>query len=182
LAAARELAMSGHGSVTISDVSAAAGVSRTTVYKWWHTAAEVMLESLLKRERQSIDEPPGLGTRATLARHLDDLAVLFADGSTGAMLRSLIGDAAHDERTRAAFVEAWLRPRRAAALRVLQSGQLAGEVRQGVDLEVAVDALFAPLYHRLTFGHAPLWGGLGAGILDIVWPGLAAAEAGAADA
>lgn len=174
LSAARQLAEARSGALTVGDVAAAAQVSRTTVYKWWHSAAEVMLESLLDQERGSIDLPDGLSAREILRRHLNDLAAIFNEPCTSAMLLSLIGDAAHDQPTRDAFVSAWLAPRRAAALRVLQSAQASGEVRQEVDLEIAVDALFAPLYHRLTYGHAPLWDDLGDRVLDTVWPGLAA--------
>ncbi len=48
------------------------------------------------------------------------------------------------------------------------------------ELEVAIDALYAPLWLRLIVGHQPLTPKVADGIVDVVWPGLAAAPTGGA--
>ena len=39
---------------------------------------------------------------------------------------------------------------------ILRSGIERGEIRPDIDYEAVMDELFAPVYHRLFFGHAQL--------------------------
>jgi hypothetical protein len=39
---------------------------------------------------------------------------------------------------------------------VLERGVARGELRAGLDIEVAMDALYGPIYYRLLVGHQPL--------------------------
>ena len=50
---------------------------------------------------------------------------------------------------------------------VLRRGIAVDEVRAGIDVEAAVDVLFAPLYHRLVFAHAPVDDALVEAVLDL---------------
>jgi hypothetical protein len=46
--------------------------------------------------------------------------------------------------------------RRAEGRALLERARVAGEVRADLDLEVALDLLYGPLFFRLLMGHAPL--------------------------
>jgi hypothetical protein len=54
------------------------------------------------------------------------------------------------------FFDKYLAPRRNAAKEVFRRAAAQGEIRQGLDLELVVDALYAPLFHRMTIMHAPI--------------------------
>ena len=43
-----------------------------------------------------------------------------------------------------------------AAARLIDQGIATGELRPGLDIEVVLDLLFAPVYYRLLFGHETL--------------------------
>jgi hypothetical protein len=58
----------------------------------------------------------------------------------------------------------------------LQRGIDRGDVRADIDLDAAVDALYAPIWLRLIIGHAPLDRRTAGTIVDVVWPGLAAPD------
>jgi hypothetical protein len=61
-------------------------------------------------------------------------------------------DPAFAELYRARF----LAPRRDAARAVFAAALERGELPASTDLELALDLLYGPIYHRLLHGHAPL--------------------------
>jgi hypothetical protein len=84
------------------------------------------------------------------------LIVLFRDTASGPLMRALVGQAESDPEIARAIRERWLAPRRAVTAEILRTGIARGEIRPDIDIGVAADQLFAPVYHRLFFGHEPL--------------------------
>jgi Tetracyclin repressor-like, C-terminal domain len=76
------------------------------------------------------------------------------NGKTGKIVREMIGSGQFNPETMRLFDEGYLKPRRAAAKQVLQRGIAQGEFRHDIDLDAVVDALYAPIFHRLLVGHA----------------------------
>ena len=83
-------------------------------------------------------------------------AQLFAGTPAGPLMRSLIADAQAQDEIATAIREQWLRPRRAVAAELIRRGIAEGEFRAGLDIEVTLDLLFAPVYYRLLLGHEPM--------------------------
>jgi len=52
--------------------------------------------------------------------------------------------------------ERFLLIRRAAARDLIERGKRSGEIAKGVDVELAIDLIYGPLYHRLLARHQPL--------------------------
>jgi AcrR family transcriptional regulator len=176
LDAATGLALEGAASAGVDAIAARAGVSRTTVYKWWPSAAAVLLEGLLDHARGTIELPPAAPIRDVLSAHLEALVDLVRDTPAGALLRGLTAASVADSAVAHALIDDWLAPRRAAVTELLVEGARLGEVRAGLDYEVATDLLFAPIYYRLIYRHQPLTPELPAEILAVCWPGIAASE------
>ena len=174
LDAAAELALQGAAGAGIDAIAARAGVSRTTVYKWWPSAAAVLLEGLLERTHDTIESPASATTREALGDYLARLIALVRDTPAGALLRGLTAAAASDDRVGRALVDDWLAPRRAAVVALLTEGVRRGEVRDDLHYNSVIDVLFAPIYYRLMYEHEPLTDGLSAEIMALCWPGLAA--------
>jgi AcrR family transcriptional regulator len=172
LDAAAELALDGGAGATVDAIAARAGVSRTTVYKWWPSAAAVLLEGLLERTRGTIEAPPSATTREALEAFLSSLVVLVRDTPAGVLLRGLIAASVTDPTVGQALVDDWIAPRRAAIISVIMEGERRGEVRRGLDHDAVIDALFAPIYYRLLLGHEPLTDSLPTDILAVCWPGI----------
>jgi hypothetical protein len=57
---------------------------------------------------------------------------------------------------RKAFTEGFLYPRRECAYAVFERGVAGGEFRADVDRDVAIDALYSPIYYRLLASGAPI--------------------------
>ena len=176
LDAAAELALAGAAGAGVDAIAARAGVSRTTVYKWWPSAAAVLLEGLLDRTHDTIESPASATTSEALHAYLARLIALVRDTPAGALLKGLVAASVADSAVGRALVDDWLAPRRAAVVNLLVEGVRRGEVRPGLDYDVVADVLFAPIYYRLMFQHQPLTDGLPAEVMAVCWPGIAASE------
>ncbi|HEX4401781.1 MAG TPA: TetR/AcrR family transcriptional regulator [Galbitalea sp.] len=174
LGAAADLALEGAAGVGIDAIAARAGVSRTTVYKWWPSAAAVLLEGLLERTHDTLESPTSATTRDSLGEYLARLVTLVRDTPVGALLRGLTAASVSDSGVGLALVDDWLAPRRMAVVDLLVEGVRRGEVRKGLDYDSVIDTLFAPIYYRLMYRHQPLTDQLSAEIMAVCWPGIAA--------
>jgi AcrR family transcriptional regulator len=173
LDAAAELALEGATQVSVDAIAARAGVSRTTIYKWWPSAPAVMLEGLLERTHETIDARASASTEETLHHYLASLVALLRESPVGSLLRGLIAASVNDSDVGRALVDDWLEPRRIAVKDLLDEGVRRGEVRADLDYEIVSDTLFGPIYYRLMLEHRPLDDGLPDDILRACWPGIA---------
>ncbi|MCR6689460.1 TetR/AcrR family transcriptional regulator [Cellulomonas sp.] len=173
LDAAAELALSSGSLPTVDAIATRAGVSRTTLYKWWPSPAAVLVEGLLDRFHASIEFDDDLPVRTALEAQVDALVHLLRDTPAGRLLRQLMAASITDAATATALLDEWLEPRRHAAVHHVERGIASGELRAGTDAALVVDALFAPAYHRLVWGHAPLDDDLAARVCALVWPAIA---------
>ena len=172
LDATAELALGSQTLPTMDAIATRAGVSRTTLYKWWPSPAAVLLEGLLDRFHASIEFDDGLSVRSALTAQVDALVGLLRDTPAGRLLRQLMSASITDAATATALLDQWMEPRRHAAIQHLERGMVSGEIRLGTDTALVVDALFAPAYHRLVWGHAPLDDDLAERVCALVWPAI----------
>lgn len=175
LAAAGELMLAGGlNAATIEAIAERAGVSKATIYKWWPSRGAVALDGFLAQAKDTITVPEGLSTREALRYQVGALVTLFRDTPSGPLMRALVSQAECDPEIAKALRERWLAPRRAVALDIIRNGIATGELRSDLQVDVVSDLLFAPLYHRLIFGHADLSDDLADRIVDHAMAGLLA--------
>lgn len=86
----------GYGAVTLKGIAERAGVSRQTVYRWWSTKAEILLEASAIDARQELAVPEKDDPVQTLAAYLDALIAFLTDSAAGTAYRALLGEAQHD--------------------------------------------------------------------------------------
>lgn len=87
----------GYGAMTLKGIAERAGVSRQTVYRWWSTKAEILLEASAIDARQELDVPAHGDPAADLGAYLDALIVFLTVSTAGAAYRALLGEAQHDK-------------------------------------------------------------------------------------
>lgn len=103
--------------------------------------------------------------------------MLVADvygGGVGRTISAIVAQSRGDRDTLRALLEGYVLPRRDEAKRVLARGVERGELRPDLDLDVATDALYGPVWYRVLVPHAPLsreWAGR---LADHVLRGMAA--------
>lgn len=155
LAAALELACrAGYHAVTIKGIADRAGVGRQTIYRWWATRAEIMLEAVTESVAATADRPPTGDALADIRRLFAD--VLGQARPLGPVVAGLLAEAivtpGFSERVR----ERLLTRRRDALRGILEAGQASGQLPAGYPVNLAVDVISGLLWYRILSGPPEL--------------------------
>jgi AcrR family transcriptional regulator len=177
-AAAELLLAQGLEAVSMDAVAERAGVSKATIYRWWPTKETLALEALYREWDTSRPSQPDTGSlRRDLLALLRPWIRRVRARPYGRVVAGLITEAQTDpefaEEYRAHFVE----PRREPARQLFRRAIERGEISPGTKIEVALDLLYGPLYHRLLQGHAPLSDRFVQDVVDAALVGVAGAPA-----
>ena len=156
LRAARALlAEGGPGAVTMEAVAARARVGKPTVYRWWPNRHAVAMAALMDTGAAEGVEASGLTAITALRAQLRAVAKRFAT-STGRHVTSMLAASNPESELSKAFRNHFVLARRAEGKALLERAKTDREVRRDVDVEVALDLLYGPLFFRLLMGHAAL--------------------------
>ncbi len=154
-AAGRLIERDGYGRLTIEAIAQQASVSKQTIYRWWSSKAEVVLEAL--NEAAAIVAPtPDTGALATDVRTLLRSTIEGARGVNTPILAALMAEAQLDETFAQSFRSGFLARRRKVLLEVLQRARTRGEVGPSVDIDFLVEIVFGALWYRILARNAPL--------------------------
>lgn len=157
----------GYNAVTIEGVARHAGVGKQTIYRWWGSRAELILEAFANHAADVVPTPD----RGTLR---EDLEVFIAAGfkrlfkGYGEIMRGLMADAILDPEFNKILREAFILRRRAATKEILKRGIERGEIAKDTDMDLMIDMLFGPVWFRLLVQHAKLDATFARQIIDAV--------------
>jgi AcrR family transcriptional regulator len=152
-AALAELGERGYAGVTVEGIAARAGVGKQTIYRWWPSKAEVVLEAARVEASARIKVPDRGSLGADLRAFL---TATFRQRDQQPVVVGLMAQALLDAEFAEKFREQFLFRRRAALRAVFDRGRERGELPAGVDVELLIDVVFGVLWYRLLIGHAPL--------------------------
>jgi AcrR family transcriptional regulator len=142
-----------HG-LRMEAIAKRAGVSKETLYRWWRSKAEVLLEALAERGEETIPVPDRGSLHADLRAFLRSTAK-SADPLTQRLLRALASEAAADPNFADLARERFLNRRRAALGELLDRAVKRGELTES-EAAIALDLVFGSLWYRVIFGVGPL--------------------------
>jgi AcrR family transcriptional regulator len=173
LAAAAELALDrGLAAVSMDAVADRAGVSKATIYRWWPTKETLALDALY-HEWAGVPRPRDTGSlREDLLSLLRPWAKEAGRRPYARVIAALIATAQADPEFGRRYRERFVEPRREAARAIFRRAAGRGEIPAGTDIEVALDLLYGPVYHRLLHGHAPLTDRFVRDVIDTALRGL----------
>lgn len=140
---------------TIEGVAARAGVAKTTIYRWWPSKGALAIAGFLAETAPKISYANTGEALADLTHQLKRVATVYG-GTAGRVLSAIIADGQRDPHTITAFIEGYARQRREEAKVILRAGIRRGELRSDIDLDVALDALYGPIYYRMLVPVGPL--------------------------
>jgi AcrR family transcriptional regulator len=159
LVAAGELvAEVGYGHLTIEAIARRAGVGKQTIYRWWPSKGAVVLDAFMAAQQASGGATlPDTGDlevdlRATLRGSIEGLLDPRFDGP----YRALAADSQHDPALARDVLDRLLGPLLAATGDRLRAAQATGEVDADVDVDLAVELLYGPVFHRWLLRTRPL--------------------------
>jgi AcrR family transcriptional regulator len=178
LTAARELISErGPGRVGIDEIAGRAGVGKQTIYRWWRSKTAVVLDAITDAAETELAFPDTGPTRESVLHEMRQV-VRSLKGPMAPVLKEIIAAAQGDPAVAEELRTRLFAPRRHHAIETLRRGIDQGDVRADLDLDAAVDALYAPLWLRLIVGHQSLTRQTAETLVDIVWPGIAPDQPG----
>jgi AcrR family transcriptional regulator len=153
LSAAQELlAEQGWSAVTHVAVATRSGVGRTTLYRHWPDAAELIRDAIAQRISGTCTTPTG-DLRVDLVQELDALRKRLHDPVSENGLRAVIERAEADP-VFADLKETLYRAGSRVFRAVIEDAKLRAALPAGLDTDLAIDQLAGPLmYRRLVAGR-----------------------------
>lgn len=142
-------------SLSIEAIAKEAGVSKATIYRWWESKADVVLDAFLADYLPQAFVPADKPFRAAMAMHVRSVAKQYA-GLDGALVAQMIAEGQYNESDLVKFKQRFWNDRRAAVVALIERGQAEGAVRQEVDPRLVATLIYAPIYHRLLLKDGPL--------------------------
>ena len=175
LAAAIDLLLEqGLHAMSMDDVAQRAGVSKATIYRWWPSKELLALDALAT----AWATPTPDAQRNTGSLRGDLLAGLRAwmrqlkQKPYGRVIAGLVAEAQTDPDFAKLYREHFVQPRRANTRQLLLRAIDRGEIPADTNLDVTLDLIYGPIYHRLLHGHAPLTDRFAQQVIDTVITGI----------
>jgi AcrR family transcriptional regulator len=171
LAAAMELLLDkGLHAMSMDDLAGRAGVSKATIYRWWPSKELLALDALATEWAST--PPASQGHTGSLR---GDLLVRFRPWIRqlnrkpfARVVAGLVAEAQTNAEFAVLYREHFVQPRRDPTRELLVQAVDRGEIAADTDLEVTLDLLYGPIYHRLLHGHAPLTERFAEQVIDYV--------------
>ncbi|POX64260.1 TetR family transcriptional regulator [Streptomyces sp. Ru62] len=154
----------GYPRTTVEAIAARAGVGKQTIYRWWSSKADVLLEAFLdlaeqaaRAAGQEMDAIPDTGDlaadlKAVLRATVDELF----DPRFEAPARALAAEGVVNEQLGREVVAKLLEPQLQLYVARLRSAQDAGAVRADVDPRIALELFVSPLAQRWLQRSGPV--------------------------
>jgi AcrR family transcriptional regulator len=143
-----------YAKLSIEAIAARAGVGKQTIYRWWPSKGAVVFDAMLEADLgpMGLALPDTGDIAADLRPLLRGSVVALTDPGFESFLRAMYVEIQQDAELAAAYRERLLLPQRAAVADRLAAAVAAGDLRAGLDLELAVDLLFGPTQMRWSLG------------------------------
>jgi AcrR family transcriptional regulator len=146
----------GYAGVTIEGIAARAGVAKQTIYRWWPSKFEILMDTFLEDAAGALSIPDTGTTAGDLRQHLRQLAAFLSGGeAAGRVMLALIGQAQQDPEIARVFQQRFLEERRALDRTILERGLARGDIGADTDLDLVIDMIYGPVYHRVLLTGLP---------------------------
>ncbi|GAB3581055.1 TetR/AcrR family transcriptional regulator [Amycolatopsis endophytica] len=150
LQAATELVVErGYAAVSIEKIAQRAGTGKQTIYRWWPSKGDVLMEALARKAELHIPLPDEGSWTADLQCMLEDSFALARAPQIGELLRALMVEAQLDSAFGTRFRIEFLERRRAALATLVERARRRGDLPATVTAGFAADVVFGVLWYRL---------------------------------
>ncbi|GAQ65924.1 TetR/AcrR family transcriptional regulator [Streptomyces scabiei] len=178
----------GYQKTTIEGIAARAGVGKQTIYRWWSSKAEVLLEAFIDLSAQAAEaaaRPEVIGERAEY--EIPDTGDLAADlkavlrATVDELLdprfevpsRALAAEGVVNRQLGTEFVAKLLEPQLQLYVKRLRAAQEQGAVRADIDPRIALELFVSPLAQRWLQYTGPISYAYTDALVDYALYGLA---------
>ena len=159
--------------LSIERIAREAGVSKTTIFRWWSSKVAVVIDTFLDNHVARTPVREDVPAIDALREHMASLADVYA-GNEGRLVAQLIGECQQDETTMAEFKKHFWSPRALVVESLVERAISEGSMRKDLDAQVVTEMLYAPIYFRLLFQSGTLDAKATDTIMQTALEGLAA--------
>ncbi|WP_331771856.1 TetR/AcrR family transcriptional regulator (plasmid) [Embleya sp. NBC_00888] len=138
----------GFGALTVEAIARRAGVAKQTIYRWWPSKVEILLDTLIEDSEKLLPVPTETPTADGIRRYVRDFARFVTDDPAGKVLLALIAEAQHNPDTAKSLHRRYLAPRRDRERAMLTHAIDAGEISPALTPDDTIDALIGPIVYR----------------------------------
>lgn len=168
LAAVRKLLLKdGYSNLTIEAVAQEAGVSKATIYRWWKTKGELVLEAA--EQEIAIGTVPDTGdSRADMDATIAQLIDTFTRPLASIVIFAAITTGGSDPKMAQIFRDRFVYPWRVSAFEALERARGRGEI-SAEDLHFLLDMIVGTVFQRTLVVKVPMIEGLKENLLGIIF-------------
>lgn len=157
LSAAFDLfAEKGYAAVSTRQIAARAGCGRQTIFRWWPSKADVLLEALTVKVDTHISIADQGSLRPELRAFLADSFALSRHPHVADLLCALMAESQTDPGFGARFYDGFLVRRRDALSIVLTRADRRGELPEHLRPDTMLDIVFGVIWYRMLATRQPL--------------------------
>ena len=164
--------------VRCEDVAARAGVGKATLYRRWPGKEDLLIAAFASL-KAPLPEPRGESVREDLIAMLEVMAADADDPRHARQFALLHGEGERYPRLVRRYREQVVEPRRDLIRSVLRRGVASGELRPGIDVEVAMLLLTGAVLARGKHDATPAEPGFASRVVDELLRGIGARTASA---
>lgn len=157
----------GYAELTIEAVARRAGVGKATIYRWWKTKGELVLEAA--GEEIAIGTVPDTGdSRADMDVAIGQLIETFTRPLASIVIFAAITTGGSDPKMAQIFRDRYVYPWRMSAFQALERGRARGEV-SAEDLHFLLDVIVGTVFQRTLVMKDPMIEGLKENLLGVIF-------------
>jgi AcrR family transcriptional regulator len=146
----------GFAGLTIEKIAAKAGVAKQTIYRWWPSKVDILLDAYGPDQARDLT-PADLGSLdADLRAHLATVASFLTTSDAGAVYRALVGQAQHDPVLADRLRSTHLADQRVRDRLPFERAVARGELPSDVDIDAAVQRLISVIHYRVLVTGEPV--------------------------
>ena len=134
--------------LSVEAVAARAGVGKATIYRRW-PSKEALVASALGRcaEEMPVAEMTGASLRDQLVAYVEQIRLKSPETRGGRIMPRMLSHAGRSPELFQIYFDQVIRPRRARVRLALERAVAAGELRDDIDLDLAVTMVTAPMLY-----------------------------------
>jgi AcrR family transcriptional regulator len=163
----------GYRGLTMEQVRGRAAVGKATLYRRYGSKEELVADAVRHLDQQ-IPVPDTGSVRGDILAVAGSVLAAAARVGAAAFMPRLLAESAGDPQMQEIFYANLVAPRRAVMEQVLRRGVARGELRDDLDVELAIDLITGPWVYRLLISGGVVPAGGPERLVDLVLSGIAA--------